>query len=114
MESRINAADPADNFMPSPGKIENLAIPGGPGVRLDTHIYSNYEISPFYDSLIGKLIVWGKDRPMAIKRMQRALAEFSIQGIKTTIGFHEKVFQHQDFIKGDIHTHFLEKLDGFV
>ncbi|MDY6790133.1 MAG: acetyl-CoA carboxylase biotin carboxylase subunit [Thermodesulfobacteriota bacterium] len=114
MECRINAADPADNFMPSPGKIENLVIPGGPGVRLDTHIYNNYEISPFYDSLIGKLVVWGNDRPMAIKRMQRALAEFSIQGIKTTTGFHERVFQDPDFIKGDIHTHFLEKFDAFV
>jgi acetyl-CoA carboxylase biotin carboxylase subunit len=112
MECRINAADPSDNFMPSPGRIENLIIPGGPWVRLDTHIYSNYEISPFYDSLIGKLVVWGKDRPMAIKRMQRALREFSIQGIKVTTGFHEMVFQDQDFIKGDIHTHFLEKYDG--
>jgi len=114
MECRINAADPSDNFMPSPGKIENLIIPGGPWVRLDTHIYNNYEISPFYDSLIGKLVVWAKDRPMAIKRMQRALAEFRIQGIKVTTGFHEKVFQDPDFIKGDINTHFLEKLDGFV
>ena len=114
MECRINAADPADNFMPSPGKIENLIIPGGPWVRLDTHIYNNYEISPFYDSLIGKLVVWGKDRPMAIKRMQRALAELRIQGIKVTTGFHEMVFQDPDFIKGDINTHFLEKFDGFV
>ncbi|MBW2250232.1 MAG: acetyl-CoA carboxylase biotin carboxylase subunit, partial [Deltaproteobacteria bacterium] len=82
MECRINAADPADNFMPSPGKIENLVLPGGPWVRLDTHIYNNYEVSPFYDSLIGKLVVWAKDRPMAIKRMQRALSEFQIEGIK--------------------------------
>ncbi len=110
MECRINAADPADNFMPSPGKIENLVLPGGPGVRLDTHIYNNYEISPFYDSLIGKLVVWGKDRPMAIKRMQRALSEFQIQGIKVTTGFHERVFQDADFIKGNINTHFLENL----
>jgi acetyl-CoA carboxylase biotin carboxylase subunit len=109
MECRINAADPADNFMPSPGKIENLILPGGPGVRLDTHIYNNYEISPFYDSLIGKLVVWAKDRPMAIKRMQRALSEFQIEGIKVTTGFHEMVFQDTDFIKGSINTHFLEK-----
>ena len=114
MECRINAADPKDNFMPSPGKIENLILPGGPGVRLDSHIYNNYEVSPFYDSLIGKLIVWGKDRPMAIKRMQRALSEFQIQGIKVTTGFHEMVFRDTDFIKGDIHTHFLEKFDGLV
>ena len=111
MECRINAADPADNFMPSPGKIENLVLPGGPGVRLDTHIYNNYEVSPFYDSLIGKLVVWGKDRPMAIKRMQRALSEFQIQGIKVTTGFHEMVFQDTDFIKGNINTHFLEKFN---
>jgi len=108
MECRINAADPEDNFMPSPGKIENLVLPGGPGVRLDTHIYNNYEISPFYDSLIGKLVVWGKDRPMAIKRMQRALSEFQIEGIKVTTSFHEMVFQDTDFIKGNINTHFLE------
>jgi len=111
MECRINAADPADNFMPSPGKIENLVIPGGPWVRLDTHIYNNYEISPFYDSLIGKLVVWAKDRPMAIKRMQRALSEFKIQGIKVTTGFHERVFQDADFIKGNINTHFLDNFD---
>jgi len=111
MECRINAADPADNFMPSPGKIENLVLPGGPWVRLDTHIYNNYEISPFYDSLIGKLVVWAKDRPMAIKRMQRALSEFKIQGIKVTTGFHERVFQDADFIKGNINTHFLDNFD---
>jgi len=114
MECRINAADPADNFMPSPGKIENLVLPGGPGVRLDTHIYNYYEVSPFYDSLIGKLVVWAKDRPMAIKRMQRALSEFQIEGIKVTTSFHERVFQDADFIKGSINTHFLEKFDGFV
>ncbi len=109
MECRINAADPEDNFMPSPGKIENLVLPGGPGVRLDTHIYNNYEVSPFYDSLIGKLVVWAKDRPMAIKRMKRALSEFQIEGIKVTTGFHERVFQDADFIKGNINTHFLDK-----
>lgn len=109
MECRINAADPADNFMPSPGEITNLILPAGPGVRVDTHIFSPYEISPFYDSLIGKLVVWAEDRQMAIKRMQRALSEFRIEGIKTTIPFHQRVFQDEDFIKGDIDTHFLEK-----
>ncbi len=93
IECRINAADPEDNFMPSPGKIEDLILPGGPGVRMDTHIYNNYEISPFYDSLIGKLVVWGKDRPMAIRRMQRALDEFQIEGIKVTVPFYKKVFK---------------------
>ena len=111
MECRINAADPADNFMPSPGKIKNLILPGGPGVRVDTHIFNQYEISPFYDSLIGKLVVWAKDRDLAIKRMQRALSEFQIEGIKVTVPFHQRVFQDEDFIRGDIDTHFLEKFD---
>jgi acetyl-CoA carboxylase biotin carboxylase subunit len=111
MECRINAADPADNFMPSPGKIKNLILPTGPGVRVDTHIFNQYEISPFYDSLIGKLVVWAKDRDMAIKRMQRALSEFQIEGIKVTVPFHQSVFQDEDFIRGDIDTHFLEKFD---
>ncbi len=112
IECRINAADPEDNFMPSPGKIENLVLPGGPGVRLDTHIYNNYEISPFYDSLIGKLVVWGKDRPMAIKRMQRALDELQIEGIKVTVPFYKKVFKDRDFIAGEIDTHFLQRLES--
>ena len=110
MECRINAADPTDNFMPSPGEIKNLILPAGPGVRVDTHIFNHYEISPFYDSLIGKLVVWAEDRHMAIKRMQRALSEFRIEGIKSTVPFHQRVFQDEDFIQGDIDTHFLEKL----
>ena len=110
MECRINAADPADDFMPSPGEINNLILPAGPGVRVDTHIFNQYEISPFYDSLICKLVVWAEDRHMAIKRMQRALSEFRIEGIKSTIPFHQRVFQDEDFIQGNIDTHFLEKL----
>ena len=112
IECRINAADPEDNFMPSPGKIENLVLPGGPGVRLDTHIYGGYEISPFYDSLIGKLVVWGKDRPMAIKRMQRALDEFQIEGIKVTVPFYKRVFKDSDFMAGEIDTHFLQRMEN--
>ncbi|MCK5203384.1 MAG: ATP-grasp domain-containing protein, partial [Desulfobacterales bacterium] len=112
MECRINAADPADNFMPSPGEIKNLILPSGPGVRVDTHIFNQYEISPFYDSLIGKLVVWAQDRNLAIKRMQRALSEFQIEGIKVTVPFHQRVFQDEDFIRGDIDTHFLEKFDA--
>ena len=111
MECRINAADPADNFMPSPGEIKNLILPSGPGVRVDTHIFNQYEISPFYDSLIGKLVVWAQDRNLAIKRMQRALSEFQIEGIKVTVPFHQTVFQDEDFIRGDIDTHFLEKFN---
>lgn len=111
MECRINAADPNDNFMPSPGQIESVIFPGGPGVRLDTHIYDRYMVTPFYDSLIGKLIVWAKDRPSAIHRMRRALAEFEITGIETTIGFYKKVFENERFQKGDIDTHFLDTME---
>ncbi len=109
LECRINAADPDDNFMPCPGDITDLILPAGPGVRIDTHIFNPYHISPFYDSLIGKLVVWAADRRMAIKRMQRALAEFQIEGIKTTIPFHQQVLADEDFNRGNIDTHFLEK-----
>jgi acetyl-CoA carboxylase biotin carboxylase subunit len=109
IECRINAADPDDNFAPCPGTITDLVLPAGPGVRVDSHIYNNYEISPFYDSLIGKLIVWGNDRNMAVKRMRRALSEFQVDGIKVTIPFYIKIFQNQDFIAGNIDTHFIER-----
>ncbi len=110
MECRINACDPENNFMPSPGKIESILFPGGPGIRVDTHIHDNYMVGPFYDSLMGKLIVWAHDRPSAIKRMQRALDEFQIKGIQTTIPFFKKVFKNNAFQKGDIDTHFLERI----
>jgi len=110
MECRINASDPNDNFMPSPGQIGSVIFPGGPGVRMDTHIYDHYMVTPFYDSLIGKLIVWAKDRPSAIRRMQRALAEFEITGIETTIGFYRQVFENEQFQKGEIDTHFLDTM----
>ena len=110
MECRINATDPNDNFMPSPGQIESILFPGGPGIRIDTHIHDKYMVTPFYDSLIGKLIVWAKDRPAAINRMSRALSEFEIKGIETTIGFYKKVFENDTFQKGDIDTHFLERI----
>lgn len=111
IECRINAEDPENGFMPSPGKVEQLIIPGGMGVRVDTNLYPNYEIPPFYDSLVGKLITWGMDRAMAIARMERALAEFCIEGVKTTIPFHRQVMQDQDFNKGNINTHFLERFE---
>ena len=110
MECRINATDPNDNFMPSPGQIESILFPGGPGIRIDTHIHDKYMVTPFYDSLIGKLIVWAKDRPAAINRMSRALSEFEIKGIETTIGFYKKVFENDIFQKGEIDTHFLERI----
>ncbi len=108
IECRINAEDP-ERFIPSPGKITFLSLPGGPGVRVDTAIYQGYVIPSQYDSLIAKLIVYGKDRNEAIARMKRALDEFIIEGVKTTIPFHKKVMSHPDFISGNFNTGFIEK-----
>jgi acetyl-CoA carboxylase, biotin carboxylase subunit len=112
MECRINASDPEDNFMPSPGEITSVIFPGGPGVRLDTHIHDRYMVTPFYDSLIGKLCVWAPDRFQAVRRMKRALDEFEITGIATTIDFYKKVFENKQFQDGNIDTHFLEQMDN--
>jgi acetyl-CoA carboxylase biotin carboxylase subunit len=111
MEFRINAEDPANGFRPSPGKIESLHFPGGFGVRVDSHIYQGYSIPPFYDSLIAKLIVWGKDRHHALARAKRALEEFIVEGIHTTIPFHIQVLEDPRFISGTFDTGFLEKFD---
>jgi len=100
IECRIKAEDPRHNFRPSPGKITGWLPPGGPGVRVDSHVYTGYDIPPFYDSLIGKLIVWGRDREAALKRMERALNECAVTGITTTIDFHLKLLKRQEFIKG--------------
>lgn len=108
IECRINAEDP-ESFVPSTGTIENLMLPGGPGTRLDTHIFSGYQILPFYDSLLAKLIIWGHSRNESIARMNRALEEFKVHGIKTNIPFHKKLFAHPAFIKGDINTQFIEQ-----
>jgi len=110
MECRINAEDPDNNFIPSPGTIEELNIPGGFGVRVDTHIYQGYEISPFYDSMVAKLIVHAGDRREAIRRMNRALDEFYIAPIKTTIRLHTKILRDPRFLKGQVTTHFLDKM----
>ncbi len=110
MECRINASDPTDNFMPSPGEITSVIFPGGPGVRLDTHIHDRYMVSPFYDSLLGKLCVWAPERFQAVRRMKRALDEFEITGIATTIDFYKKVMTDDRFQNGDIDTHFLEHM----
>ncbi len=110
VECRINAEDYENNFMPSPGKIEILNLPGGPGVRLDTHIYPGYEISPFYDSLVAKLITHGNNRQEAIKIMQRALNEFEIAPIKTTIPFHLRLMENPLFLKGDVSTHLVQEM----
>jgi len=109
IECRINAEDPDRNFLPSPGRIDAYIAPGGPGVRVDSHAYPGYTIPPYYDSLVGKLIVWGRDRAEAIQRMQRALDEYAITGIKTTIPFHQRVPSHPAFQKGDVSTDFIEK-----
>lgn len=111
IECRINAEDPARNFMPSPGKIGFYLPPGGPGVRVDSGAYPGYVISPHYDSMIAKLIVWGKTREEAISKMKRALAEFAIEGIHTTIPFHQKLLEHPVFLKGDFDIKFLEEYE---
>ena len=108
IECRINAEDPYDNFRPSPGKISTLHFPGGHGIRLDTHVYSGYTIPPHYDSMIAKLISTAQTREEAISKMKRALDEFIIEGIKTTIPFHSKLMQHTDYISGNYTTKFME------
>ncbi len=109
IECRINAEDWERNFMPNPGHIENVHFPGGPGIRVDTHTYSGYDIPPFYDSLVAKLIAHGKDREEAITRLRRSLDEFVIEGVKTTIPFHRKLIDHDDFKNGNFDTGFLER-----
>ncbi len=108
IEFRINAEDPEVGFRPSPGKIESLHFPGGFGVRVDSHIYQGYSIPPYYDSLIAKLIVWGENRQHALARAKRALEEFTVEGIKTTIPFHLKVLEDERFLSGNFDTGFLE------
>jgi len=110
IECRINAEDPDHNFRPNPGRISGYLAPGGMGVRMDSHVYTDYEIPPYYDSLVGKLIVWGPDRPTAIKRMKRALRECAITGLPTTIGFHQKVLENVHFLNGDVYTNFVNQM----
>ncbi|MGQ9706688.1 MAG: acetyl-CoA carboxylase biotin carboxylase subunit [bacterium] len=112
IECRINAEDPDKGFTPSPGKIERLRLPGGFGVRVDTHIYQGYLIPPYYDSLVAKLICWGRDREEARVKMSCALSEFYIEGIKTTIPFHKKVVESELFKSGKLSTSFIEKLEA--
>ncbi len=109
IECRINAEDSKHNFRPSPGRITGWLPPGGPGVRVDSHVYTGYDIPPFYDSLIGKVIVWGKDRNYALKRMKRALNECAVTGIPTTIDFHLRLLNRKEFLNGDVHTKFVEQ-----
>ena len=112
IECRINAEDPANNFQPSPGMIDLYYAPGGHGVRVDSHVYSKYTVPPHYDSMIAKLICVGSTRQAAIRRMSRALGEYLITGIKTTIPFQQKIMQNADFIRGQFDTSFVEKIVG--
>ncbi|GAA3519039.1 acetyl-CoA carboxylase biotin carboxylase subunit [Aquimarina addita] len=111
IECRINAEDPYKDFRPSPGKITNLHIPGGHGVRIDTHVYSGYIIPPFYDSMIAKLITTAQTREEAINKMKRALDEFVVEGIKTTVPFHRQLMDHPDYIAGNYTTKFMEDFE---
>ena len=112
IECRINAEDPFDDFRPSPGRIDMYYAPGGPGVRIDSHAYAGYTIPSHYDSMIAKLIVWGKDRRDAMERMSRALSEYMITGIKTTIPFEQAILQDPNFRRGVYSTNFIEQLLG--
>jgi acetyl-CoA carboxylase biotin carboxylase subunit len=111
IECRINAEDPFNDFRPSPGKITVLHTPGGHGVRIDSHVYAGYVIPPFYDSMIGKLITVAQTREEAIDTMYRALSEYVIEGIKTTIPFHLQLMQNEDFRKGNFTTKFMETFE---
>lgn len=109
IECRINAEDPTKNFMPFPGQIEFYQPAGGPGIRVDSCVYTGYTIPPYYDSMVAKLIAWGKDREEAIKRMTRALEEFEVYGVPSTLLFHLEVMQNEYFIRGEVTTDFIEK-----
>jgi pyruvate carboxylase subunit A len=109
IECRINAEDPLNDFVPTPGKIKDYRPPGGVGIRVDSGVYTHYTIPPFYDSMISKLIVWGRDRNEAVNRMRRALYEFVIAGVKNNIPFHKAVMENPRFVAGELGTHFIEK-----
>ena len=110
IECRINAEDPDRNFAPCPGKIEQFIPAGGPNVRMDTHAFSGYFIPPYYDSLIGKLIVWGHNRAEALAVCNRALDEIVVKGVKTTIPFQRRILGHKSFVEGKYDTGFVENV----
>ncbi|MGE3821967.1 MAG: acetyl-CoA carboxylase biotin carboxylase subunit, partial [Isosphaeraceae bacterium] len=110
IECRINSEDPDHDFRPSPGKIHTLRVPGGPGVRWDSHAQVGYTVPPNYDSLVGKLIVHAPTRPEALATMRRALDELVIEGIQTTIPLHRRIFQNRDFIEGRVDTTWVERV----
>ena len=111
IECRINAEDPK-TFMPSPGLVQLWHAPGGPGIRVESHVYSGYKVPPFYDSMIGKIVAHGNDRPTAIARMRNALSEIVIEGIETNVPLHQEIFQHSAFQAGETDIHYLEKRLG--
>ncbi len=113
IECRINAEDHERGFAPSPGRISRFVCPGGPGVRIDTHIEAGYTVPPFYDSLLAKIVCWGRDREEAIQRMLRALDEIRIEGIKTTIPFHKALLMHEAFRAGGVNTRFVHDVLGY-
>jgi acetyl-CoA carboxylase biotin carboxylase subunit len=110
IEFRINAEDPSDNFSPQTGEVEHLVLPGGPGVRVDTHLYPGYEIPPFYDSLLAKLVVWGETREIALARSRRALAEIEIGGVKTNVPFHRGIVDNDAFLEARVSTNLLDRV----
>jgi acetyl-CoA carboxylase biotin carboxylase subunit len=112
IECRINAENPADGFRSAPGLITEFIPPGGPGVRLDTHVYSSYVVPPFYDSMIAKLIAYGPTRAATLSTMRRALAEFKIEGVKTTIPFYRDLMEHRGYASGNYHTRFVDEFLG--
>jgi acetyl-CoA carboxylase biotin carboxylase subunit len=111
IECRINAEDPHNNFRPAPGRITTFHAPGGHGVRMDTHVYAGYMIPSHYDSMIAKLIVTAQTREEAINKMKRALDEFVIEGVKTTIPFHRQLMEHPDYVSGNYTTKFMEDFE---
>jgi acetyl-CoA carboxylase biotin carboxylase subunit len=110
IEFRINAEDPNDNFAPQTGTVDELVIPGGPGVRVDTHLYPGYEVPPYYDSLLAKLIVWGETREVALARGRRALAEFHVGGVKTNLPFHRGIIDNASFLGAEVSTNLLDRV----
>jgi acetyl-CoA carboxylase biotin carboxylase subunit len=113
IEARINAEDPQLGFLPSPGIVKSIRFPSGPFVRVDTHLYPGYEIPPFYDSMVAKLIVWGENREEALIRLKRALNDFEISGVPTTIKFHEALLSHPKYQRSDVTTRFIEETESW-
>jgi pyruvate carboxylase subunit A len=114
IECRINAEDPLNNFLPTPGKLKGYHPPGGTGVRVDSGVYPGFVVPPYFDPMISKLIVWGKDREEAVSRMRRALYEYVITGVRTNIPFHKAVMNNEQFVSGNIGTHFIEEETGLL